>query len=556
LWDADLGDDGLRLSRPRNPEVWVPVGRGTARYLGGNQLTVRVRGREITLTIVRNGTDQVRLARDVAAFLNNERDPLDPNAYRVRRLLYVASVAPLGATALALGLHVFTSGAGVFGWIMLGVGAALFALALLRRGAWSVRQRLIASAFPTVLAFAVVGIAYAAGLAPPPPVDARQWRTVTIVPTHRDDPPFKVAMPGEPVSAVEFYGWWGDLRVLHLPKNRLSFAAGTLPATVPDPARGTGDPVGNFYKMMPGANPVSDHTSRMLMAGVPVREMVFRIDGPRWKGVLAVRLCTIKGHTYFLAVAGTHLDPLKLNPDVRKFLDSFQEPQGDFPVRGGLNGEPPSPAELRGPLTHWSFDDDQPAALGDYNGDCRAEAGGVRGKGLHVSGKQDSYFEMNPGPGGLNFGAQQPFTFVGWFKTQRQEATLLSLRNSNNQNPLIELTLVNGGHLQVSVRDNSGGVQIALLSPNPVNDGDWHHFAFLRTGTGRVQFCVDGKWIGELARTNLNGPIPTNRWTLGRRVTEENPTAADTYEGWLDEVALFNRALTIDEIVKLARRTP
>jgi hypothetical protein len=561
LWDADLSDDGLRLSRPRNPEVWIPVGRGTARYLGGNQLAVRVRGREITLTIVRNGIDQVRLARDVAAFLNNERDPLDPEAYHIRRLIYVASLAPLGATVLALILHVYSTGAGVCGWLVLGVGTALLSLALLRRGAWSVRGRLIASVFPSLLAFAILGIAYSAGGAPPPPIEASQWRTVSIEP--KDDPPFKVSMPGEPQPAVEFYGWWGDLRVLHLPKNGMSFAAGTLQPTARDSARTSGSPIDDrlnqqFRRMMPGATVKSDRTLGPMSSGGPNegRELIIALDGPRGKGVLAVRIYQIKGRLYFLAVAGTHLEAIPLGADARKFLDSFQPPQGNIPFRGPAGG-PPSPDMLPGLLVHWTFEEDQGIALGDYNNSA-AEEGGVRGRALHVSGRNSSSFDVGAIGDRLDFKNLQAFTFVGWFRTTRSEATLLSFRSSRNSYTVIELTITGGG-LRVAVHDDAREPRGAAIVVHPaprVNDGEWHHFAFTRTsGTGVIKLYVDGALSGSTSDAlNSDGGITTDLRTLGRRAVLGGDPVGETFEGWLDEVAVFSRALDADEIRKLAGR--
>jgi hypothetical protein len=564
LWDAELTEDGLRLTRPRNPEVWVSVGHGTAQYLGGNQLTVRVRGRDVTLTIIRDGTDQVRLAADVAAFLNNERDPLDPDAYRVRRALYAAALAPLGAPVLALALRVYTrTGLGVAGWLCLGLGSALLALALLRRGAWSVRQRLIASAVPAALAFAAVGIAYAAGGTPPPPVEPGQWRTVTV--RFADDtPPFQVRMPGTPQPAVEFYGWWGDLSVVNLPKNRLDFAAGALQLSPEDRDRPDHAVIDEkkalFLKAVPGVTrPVVEES--ISQPGYPGRQFTFRVDGPRFKGVLVVRLFMVNRESrklYFLAVAGPDLDPR--GKDVSDFFDSFEElggagppPQPQPPPRpeGGVQA-------LDGLVEHWSFDANR-SSNGTYRGGARSDDGGVRGRCLRVFGGSQ-FFDMDHEEVPTGFRAGQPFTFVGWVRTNRAEATVLSLRSSASADPWIDLVLV-GGRLRLAVHDDANASNAAVFTAErQVSDGAWHQFAFTRTNDGQVRLYVDGQFAGGDVGLKVVGGISVNVWALGRRAVnherrgERSADAVAGFEGWIDEVALFDHDLTANEIQRLARR--
>src|SRR5262249_42793428 len=96
LWDAELTEAGLRLTRPRHSAGFAPGGKGPARHLGGPRLAVKFHGREVELELDKPRVDQARLARDVADYLNGARGPLDPGGYRVPRSLWLLPLATVG----------------------------------------------------------------------------------------------------------------------------------------------------------------------------------------------------------------------------------------------------------------------------------------------------------------------------------------------------------------------------------------------------------------------------------------------------------------------------
>src|SRR5688572_3315625 len=113
--------------------------------------------------------------------------------------------------------------------------------------------------------------------------------------------------------------------------------------------------------------------------------------------------------------------------------------------------------------------------------------------------------------------------------------------------------------------DNTGriGVQAGDVagakSPNPINDGLWHHVAFTRNITGQVIVYVDGvagtpvtSGAGELG--DPTGPLSFN--TIGAIEDEGGVGARDEFAGELDEVLIFDRIITASEVTTIYNQGP
>jgi len=88
----------------------------------------------------------------------------------------------------------------------------------------------------------------------------------------------------------------------------------------------------------------------------------------------------------------------------------------------------------------------------------------------------------------------------------------------------------------------------------PVGDGRWHHVA--GTYDGQVnKLYLDGVERGQ--DKGHHGPIGKNNWDLcvGNNVIEDAGGEFLAYDGLIDEVRIYNRALSADEIKLLATAT-
>lgn len=128
-------------------------------------------------------------------------------------------------------------------------------------------------------------------------------------------------------------------------------------------------------------------------------------------------------------------------------------------------------------------------------------------------------------------------------ETVEREATLLSFRTD----PAGELTLERtAGHYRWCWREDAGNSLATVVSPVPARDqGRWVHLAGILDGATWRLF----RQGVERARTSaLGGPTSLLAGALGARSGGQGPFFAGTF----DEVRVFDRALTEEEVAELA----
>jgi len=95
-------------------------------------------------------------------------------------------------------------------------------------------------------------------------------------------------------------------------------------------------------------------------------------------------------------------------------------------------------------------------------------------------------------------------------------------------------TAVSGGYFAFGV----GNPEITILSTNAINDGVWHQCVATRIqSTGLISIYVDGAWQATGAG-NVNSLTAAAKLRFG-----QNAAGAGYFEGLLDEVQIYNRAL-------------
>jgi hypothetical protein len=141
-----------------------------------------------------------------------------------------------------------------------------------------------------------------------------------------------------------------------------------------------------------------------------------------------------------------------------------------------------------------------------------------------------------------------PFTATAWFRTAD---TVTSLQGIVSK---YAFSSYNGWALMVStgrlhgfyVRTNSSGdiYQVDVVSAASVTDGNWHHAAWVVDASGGTLF-LDGSQVGNAAwpflgagRTTSTDPVQIGHYA----------NFSDRFHGTLDEITLWNRALSASEI--------
>jgi hypothetical protein len=138
-------------------------------------------------------------------------------------------------------------------------------------------------------------------------------------------------------------------------------------------------------------------------------------------------------------------------------------------------------------------------------------------------------------------------------QTAGPTGTLLSLRNRNNETPLLDVTVADG-QVRATVRyDGNVFGAVHRLAGRRIDDGNWRHVVVQRTAAGQLELYVDG--AAAQSTPTAGGSLTTDLRALGREHAwmVKNPDRGDpNFEGCVDEFCAFKRALTAEEIRKLA----
>src|SRR4051812_4511240 len=123
---------GIEMSKKKRTAVVLRGGlMGT--YKGGNQVVVRLGGREVTLAVSKFGADQARLAMMLAEYVCGKRATIDNADVKLETYLTALAVLPFG-------IMILTRGGAIWGG--LGGAVAFGCLALAQVETLSVAWRL------------------------------------------------------------------------------------------------------------------------------------------------------------------------------------------------------------------------------------------------------------------------------------------------------------------------------------------------------------------------------------------------------------------------------
>lgn len=142
---------------------------------------------------------------------------------------------------------------------------------------------------------------------------------------------------------------------------------------------------------------------------------------------------------------------------------------------------------------------------------------------------------------------EKDFTIELWVKTNSKNNLLISKIGSLAY-PGWGVGISVNGHL-IGTIHGAQGAEYGTSSPNDgtvVNDGTWHHIAVVFDRNGNMTRYVDG--VVDGSQVDISGESSSVDNIKDFRIAARNHTEPSYFEGVIDEVRVYNRALSVTEI--------
>ena len=225
----------------------------------------------------------------------------------------------------------------------------------------------------------------------------------------------------------------------------------------------------------------------------------------------------------------------------------------------------PASAELVG---YWKLDDNFDDSSGKGNdgvffGGTTYEADSpsviIGGKSVAFDGQAGTYGAINSGTGGLALTTLPSYSVSLWVKgegTANSDDRVFSEGSSTNNNPLFNVGTHNGsanGTVDIYIRNGGGAETFGhAYSPGTAFDNTWHHIVFIGGSDKQLSLYIDGVCDTTFDYSIVPDFTPDTT-TIGGVLR-----AGDccNFLGSIDEVAMWDSALTPEEITNLALGTP
>jgi len=193
---------------------------------------------------------------------------------------------------------------------------------------------------------------------------------------------------------------------------------------------------------------------------------------------------------------------------------------------------------------------------GTVNGATYQANGGVvdinsgSGSGAYIFDGNDDFINIGSILGGAN-----SFSMGGWIRTTQsvsdsepyQHPNLIGTVQQSGESQDFLLGLKNGTPIIFSESDGSG--RSDLLGSTSINDDSYHHY-FVTNDNGSVKIFVDGSQ--DASGTLIFDGLPSDR---DMEIAKANWTKNRFYDGLIDDVRVYNRALTESEINQIYSNT-
>jgi hypothetical protein len=205
----------------------------------------------------------------------------------------------------------------------------------------------------------------------------------------------------------------------------------------------------------------------------------------------------------------------------------------------------------------WTFDEGRGATAVDWSG--HGNHGKLEGDPQWIDGYELGALELDgeddvievPLQPSVTFEQGDSFSALAWINTQAtpspQDGIVGNYRASTT--PFWLLIANEDGGATMYVRDVDRVHSTVIASPGKINDGNWHHLAGVRDQqTKRLSLYIDGQLVVEDLDETENINSGQSIW-IGDHLNRY-------YDGLIDEVRIYDKALTAEEIAQVMQVDP
>ena len=203
----------------------------------------------------------------------------------------------------------------------------------------------------------------------------------------------------------------------------------------------------------------------------------------------------------------------------------------------------------RGLLAHWAFDEGQGVVTEDSSGNgVKLDVGNAKWTRGRVGGaiEFDAAGENVSVPAGPDFDITTAITVAAWVKVNSFNRTWQAVVAKGDTSWRLHR---HGNSNLLNFTCNGLQGNFSVMGATNVNDGQWHHVAGVYDGS-RLRLYVDGDEDGTAA---ASGTVWTNDADV--RIGSNSHKMVRNWDGAIDDVRVYNRALSAGEIGSLADPT-
>ena len=230
----------------------------------------------------------------------------------------------------------------------------------------------------------------------------------------------------------------------------------------------------------------------------------------------------------------------------------------------------PSYVPTNGLVGYWGFngnanDESGNGNNGTVNGATLTTDRFGNSNGAYSFDGTTNYVSMNLNSINNQFDTNSEITSIVWVKTSDLNGPLISFQGTGGFEYDFHIGTLcdivqNSGHYGVLIRDVCCGTGNNIFG-GTINDNNWHMLAIVREANGSILCYKDGIYEGNSSAGN-NGALNFTKpylafgshrgWaTAGPECMSCNTNDQQYFNGKLDDIAIYNRALTQEEITNL-----